>query len=445
MRAHFVLAVLLAPLAGCCRDKVNGEGYFCFGEISDAEEERLGAQYAPSFIAESGGLYPDEELNSYLRGIVIDKMARRSHRPHLNWKFHVLDSSQINAFALPGGQIFVTRGLIARLESEAQFAHLMGHEIGHVSHQHSVRGQSRGALFAILLGALTIAEDQLTDPDEPPLIATMVGAVGQLTLLKFSRDQELQSDRRGVDYALKAGYDPREGRKTFEMFLRVKREAGQQENLISGLLSTHPLDSRRIEGIKRYIDERHPDLSPDLTRSGSRWPAMLARLRRNHSVYEQHDRALALLARAQRDGNGSTLAEAEGLLRRCADQLPGHAAFHVGLSALLLEKKDLAAAERSLDEACRLDPDHFGARLYRGIVYRKTGRADAAVADLRRAHQVHGVHPLPCYLLGSLYEEKGDTVAAMDWFLRSVELSPRGTEIRRKSRAGLARVSHQTP
>ena len=436
-RTFIWILSLVLLLESCCRDKVTGDSYFCFGEISQADEVAMGEQYAPSFIAGSGGIYPDPELEGYLRTIVIDKMARKSHRPNLPWQFHVLNSSQINAFALPGGQVFVTRGLLVGLESEAQFAHLMGHEIGHVNHQHSIRGRSRGALFGLLLGALTIAEDRIFDPDEPPLIAGTVGAVGQLTLLKFSRDQELESDRRGVDYSVMAGYDPREGRKTFDLFLRMKEESGQREGLITGLFSTHPLDSRRIQEIDRYIRTEHPDLPDGLLVAGAGWEKTIARLKDAQKVYEKHDRALALVREVAKQGNPGRLDEAERLLRQCVRKLPGHASFHLGLGLVAVEKEEYPGAEKALNDACRLDPGLFGAFLLRGVVFRQTSRADLAIRDLERAHELHPMHPAPCYLLGDLHEKKGEVRRAHAWFKKSLELSPRDTEIRRKSRARL--------
>ncbi|MCA8960563.1 MAG: M48 family metalloprotease, partial [Planctomycetes bacterium] len=287
-----LVSFLALTVSGCCTDPVNGESYLCFGEPSDQEEAQIGASYAPSFIAESGGLYPDRALHDYLNHIVIDKMARHTQRPNLPWEFHILNTSQINAFALPGGQVFVTRGLLARLDSEAQFAHLMGHELGHVTHKHSVRGQTRATLFGLLVGAVGVAESSIGDPDSPQYVTTAVSGLGQLTLLKFSRDQELQSDCRGVDYAVAAGYDPREGKKTFEMFLALKQQAGQGESLIDGLLSTHPLDSTRIEQIDAYIAETQPELPQGLVVNEPHFQDLMTDVRGAQAVYDDHDRAM---------------------------------------------------------------------------------------------------------------------------------------------------------
>ena len=255
-----VLAVfVITLLPGCCTDPVNGESYMCLANISEEDEIALGQQYAPTFRAESGGAYPDPKLHAMLEDIVINKMAKKSHRAHLPWEFTILNTSEVNAFAVPGGQVFVTRGLLARLDNEAQFAQLMGHEIGHVSHRHSVRGQNRGVLLGVAVAAVGIATDQIFDPDEENIVRTVTlagaGLASSLTFLKFSRDQEIQSDRRGIDYAFEAGYDPRESKKTFEMFREMKEASGHSENLITGLLSTHPLDSDRIDQIDEYIGE----------------------------------------------------------------------------------------------------------------------------------------------------------------------------------------------
>ncbi|MFN0058316.1 MAG: M48 family metalloprotease [Planctomycetota bacterium] len=441
-----LLVSIACGLASCCLDPVNQSRYFCLGETSDEEEAAIGAEYAPNFIAESGGPYPDTELSSYLEQIVIDEMARKSHRPQLPWTFSVLNTSQINAFALPGGRVFVTRGLLAQLESEAQFAHLMGHEIGHVTHRHALRGQGRQLLFAVLIGTLGYVESAIIDEDSPPLITGIAAGVGLLGMLKFSRDQELESDCRGVDYALLAGYDPREGRKTFELFLRLKEQSGQSAGLIEGLMSTHPLDRDRIDGIDSYIAKAHPEVATrrDLKKSESSWTPQIARLKRDHAVYEEHDKALALIAKARTEKHEATLDEAETLLRKCVTQLPTHATFHVALGALALERNNPAAALPHLDRACTLDTNNFGAFLYRGVAARKRGERPAARADLERANALYPINPLPCYLLGLTAEEDRDSQAARTWYEKTMQLSPADSEVHKHANERLVALTPKT-
>ncbi len=429
-------------LTGCCTDPVNGESYFCFGEVSDQEEAAMGAEYAPSFIAESGGIYPDPALHSYLNEIVIDKLAKRSHRPDLPWEFHILNTSQINAFALPGGQVFVTRGLLSKLENEAQFAHLMGHEVGHVTHRHSVRGQGRAAIFSVLVGLVSVAEEQLLDPETPHLITPAVAGVGQLTILKFSRDQELQSDRRGVDYAVAAGYDPLEGKKTFELFLSLK---GGGESMIEGLMSTHPLDSARIDQIDKYVAKAHPDRPNGLAVNSTQFGGLLASVRNAQTIYEKHDEAMAMVAQAQKDNNLGALDTAETMLRQCANELPGHAAFSIGLGAIALTRNDNTGAERHFDKAISLQPNLFMGSLYRGVARENLQRLGPAKQDFERAHSIHNAHPLPCYLMGKIAETENRPADATTWYQRAMERSPAESSIHTKAKEKLEALQAGSP
>ena len=443
-RVGLMATILLAlvSLTGCCTDPVNGERYFCLYSVSDAEEAAMGAQYAPDFIAQSGGVYPDSQLQSHLRSIVIDRMARKSHRPDLPWEFTILNTSQINAFALPGGKVFVTRGLLSRLESEAQFAHLMGHEIGHVTHRHSVRGQQRSAVWGLLLGAVSLAEQTVqNDPNDPLWASQLLGAAGGLAMLKFSRDQELQCDERGVDYALQAGFDPRESTKTFELFLSLKESSGQSESLVQALLSTHPLDSTRIEKINSYIDENYPNANSNVTVSSPTWQAQIAKVKRAQPVYDQYDRAMAMVTAAREAQNLGALDEAERLIRNCQEQLPTHATFHVGSGIVGILRDDLNGARRHLDRACSLDPNLFEARYTRGIVLRQLGENALAAADLEAAQSLFPSAAIPHYHAGLAYKSLGRVNDALASFERTIQRSPQDSELHRAAAAELSSLT----
>ncbi|MCI0652693.1 MAG: M48 family metalloprotease [Planctomycetes bacterium] len=446
-----LLAVLTAPgLLGCCRDLVTGESFFCLGELSVAEEVELGAAVAPSFLAQSGGRYPDLDLGAYLREIVVTKLAPRTHRPELPWSFDIVNSSQPNAFALPGGKVFITRGLLARLETEGQFAHLMGHELGHICHRHALRGQGRSALFDLLLGIIIIgtAERQVlqTGPDDPLLVTSTAGAIGNLAFLPFDRGQELESDQRGIDYALAAGYDPREGRKTFEMFLRIKREAGQRETVFDELFNTHPLDERRIDEIDDYIAERHPAIAAgqrhELIASRPEFENQIGRLRQADEVYARLDTARALIGDARKRKNQSPLDSAEEILRGCARDLPQHARFPVALAVVAMERKNPADALRHLDRACALDPQLFEARFFRGVVYRETMKWDSAREELLAAHELFPMSPFPSFLLGEVCERLEDPAEAAKWYRAAIDVAPAGSEVERRARARLRDLRH---
>lgn len=430
------VAVLTTLVAGCCLDPVDGSRYFCFGEVSDEEEAAMGQQYAEVFTAESGGVYPDPALQAYLGEIVLG-MAKNSERPTLPWNFTILNTSQINAFALPGGEVFVTRGLLSKLESEAQFAHLMGHEVGHVTHRHSLKGQGRTALLGLLVGVGAVADQVVLDEDSPRIFSTIAGTGGQLVFLKYSRDQEIQSDARGVDYALAAGYDPLAGKRTFEMFLELK---GGGESKIQNLMSTHPLDTDRISAIDSYVSKEKAPLPASLIVNTPRFEQYLTAVRSAQEHYSGFDQALALIGQAQEESQPALLDQAQTLLEHGRRALPQHAPFTMGLGVVALERNQLSEARSLLDAAVQIDSRLFSARLYRGVVMRKQNALEEAEAELTAAHELHAYHPLPCYLLGSIHESKGRMDKAREWYEATIARSPQGSDLRDQARERLEQL-----
>ena len=442
----WVIFWLLAASGCVCTDPVNGRSYFCFSEVSKDEEGIIGAQYAPNFLAQAGGRYPDKELFAYLEDIVIEKMAKQSHRPDLHGTFEILNTSQVNAFALPGGRVFITRGLLLHVDSEAQFAQLMGHEIGHVNHRHFTRGQGRNAVLGILVGIIGLAERAVffLAPDPPRIVSEAVGTIGLASFSKFSRDQELQSDRRGVDYALEAGYDPREGANTFKTFLELKKKAGQEDTFLTGLLSTHPLDEDRIEEIGEYIRKKYPDVAEgkrELIVSHPPWAAHRDRLRRIQKAYDKYDEALVLIAKAKEEAseNGKVatndgLARARSLLEQAIQEAPDHATLRVGLAIIHFQEEELDKARAGLDKALLLDGQHFQARLFRGIVHMGQSLHLPALTDLEVAHELFPMNPLPLFFLGTVSEKLGKKEHAIQYYEMTLERAPRKSEIGKKAR-----------
>jgi predicted Zn-dependent protease len=242
------LAFGLALLAGCSVNPATGERQLTL--ISESQEIQMGRQ-SDEQIVESLGLYPDDELQAYVEGVGRD-LAATCERPDLPWTFRVVDDPVVNAFALPGGYIYVTRGILAHLNSEAELAGVLGHEIGHVTGRHAVERLSKAQLAQIGLGVgMAVSEDVARFGD---LAQQGLG----ILFLKFSRDDERQSDDLGVRYMVRAGYDPREMPKVFETLERVSEAQGGSR--IPGWLSTHPAPENRVE---RIADRVPATVSPD--------------------------------------------------------------------------------------------------------------------------------------------------------------------------------------
>ncbi len=231
-------------MTGCVTNAATGRSQLNL--LSRDEEIALGAQEGAKMTQAYGGAITDPQLAGY-----IDRVAR-SMLPYvegsygeLPWEFTFINSDEINAFALPGGKVFFTKGLAMRLTNEAQMAGVLGHEIGHVTAEHADKHISQAL---ILNGGIAVTGAVLGDGGVGTQIALQTLQTGSgLFALKFSREDELEADRLGMRYMRKAGYDPRGLRGVMELFLEMSAGGRQPE-----FLSTHPDPQRRID----QIDER---------------------------------------------------------------------------------------------------------------------------------------------------------------------------------------------
>ena len=222
-----------------------------FNLIGEGQEISLGAEAAPQFLKEYGGPIPSTRVQNYVRDIGL-RMAAESERPQLPWEFHAVDSKVVNAFALPGGKVFVTRGLLELFENEAQLAGVIGHEIGHVTAQHIGQQMSQAIAIQGLAVGLGVA-GAVSDNDWLATVGAGTQVGGTVYLLSFGRSQELQSDELGLRYMTSQGYNPVGLLQVMEVFQRMS--GGQRA---PEFLSTHPYPESRIDQINRLIRERYP-------------------------------------------------------------------------------------------------------------------------------------------------------------------------------------------
>jgi predicted Zn-dependent protease len=226
--------------ASCARNPATGHSQLNL--VPQSQEIELGKQSAEE-VARTVGLYEDPRLERYVSDLG-KRLAGLTERPNLPWTFHVVDDPAVNAFALPGGYVFVTRGILAYLDNEAQLATVMGHECGHVAARHSVNQMSKQELAQLGLGIGMAVSPTVRQLGQ-------LGLVGlNLLFLKFSRTDENQADQLGLRYALRAGYDVREMPKVFEVLQRVSQTSGAR---LPEWLATHPSEEHRIESTREQI------------------------------------------------------------------------------------------------------------------------------------------------------------------------------------------------
>ncbi len=221
--------------------------------ISEKQEIALGKQ-TDGEIRNEYGTYDDQALNAYVQR-VGQTMTAHTHRPHLTYHFAVLDTPVVNAFAVPGGYIYVTRGILAMMNSEAELAVVLGHELGHVNARHSVVKLSQLMLAQIGLGVAGAISETFAK-------LSGVASVGiQLLFLKFSRDDEREADALGVQYSRQGGYNPGEMVNFFASLEKLGDLSGGHG--LPGFLSTHPLTSERIQNAKGMLLETDQKLKQD--------------------------------------------------------------------------------------------------------------------------------------------------------------------------------------
>lgn len=233
MRPTLVAVLLIAALAACATNPVSGRREFSL--MSEAEELAIGQQ-VDAEIRREMGVYRDDAVQRYVSEIG-QRMAVQSHRPHLPWSFTVVDSPAINAFAVPGGYIYITRGILAYLNDESELAGVLGHEIGHVTARHASQQYSRQTGGGLGLALLSIFV-----PQTAPFADLSSMGLGIL-FLKYGRDDELESDRLGVEYAAAGGWDPSGVPRFLSTLARV---SATSERGVPNWLSTHPDPGSRV-------------------------------------------------------------------------------------------------------------------------------------------------------------------------------------------------------
>ncbi|MFD2512372.1 M48 family metalloprotease [Pontibacter locisalis] len=238
-----LMAGVMTVFNSCSKNPVTGKREVSF--VSEEQEIAMGQQADPEIVAHFG-LYEDPTLQRFIEA-KGQKMAAISHRSNLNYSFKIVDSPVINAFAVPGGYVYFTRGIMAYFNNEAEFAGVLGHEIGHITARHSVQQQSKA-----MLAQLGLIVGMVVSPEFAQFADIAQQGVGIL-FLKFGREAERESDRLGVEYSTKIGYDAQEMAEFFLTLQRTSAEAGAQP--VPTFLSTHPSPEDRLVRVTELAEE----------------------------------------------------------------------------------------------------------------------------------------------------------------------------------------------
>ena len=249
MRKLAVILLFAALAVACAVNPVTGKKELSL--YSEAQEIEMGKQTDVE-VAAQFGVYDDPALSKYVSSVGLS-LAAKTQRPSLPWRFTVLDSPVVNAFAVPGGSVYVTRGILAMMSSEAEMAAVLGHEIGHVNARHSIHRMSEQTLAQIgLVAGSALSQDFAK-------YAGFASAGLQVLFLKYSRDDERQADSLGVDYSRLASYNPADMAVTFTALQKMGDLQGGRS--MPGFLSTHPLEAERVKNVQAMLKPGDAELA----------------------------------------------------------------------------------------------------------------------------------------------------------------------------------------
>jgi beta-barrel assembly-enhancing protease len=253
-RARLGAVALSVGLAGCL-------------SISAQQEAQMGMQYSQQ-IQQQLPLNPDREVSAYINRLG-DSLAVLAGGPDASWRFHVVDEMEINAFAVPGGYIYINKGLIMKAETLSQLAGVVGHEIAHVTRRHSVKQMEKGRKVGLFATVACIAQPGFCNAGGGDLLNLGANAA----MAKFSRNDETQADEDAVRFLVRAGIDPRGMPEMFEIMQADRGNRGG-----GGFLATHPVEADRIANTRRMIAELPPSSTDGLTRDTPGFQRFKARL-----------------------------------------------------------------------------------------------------------------------------------------------------------------------
>lgn len=388
-------AASLCLVSGCTTNAVTGERQF--NTMSFSQQVALGAeQYGPSQQQQGGRYVVDPELNLYVSN--VGKKLAAYAQVQLPFEFVVLDNDVPNAWALPGGKIAVNRGLLVLLEDEAQLAAVLGHEIIHAVGEHGANQMMKAQMLGLGVAAVGFASK---DSDYAQYIGLGTAMGAQLYQAHYGRDQELISDKHGIELMVQAGYEPQAAVELQQTF--VKLSEGRSTDMLSKLFASHPPSQERVDK-NRELAAKHPGG----VRNKAAYQKAIGQLIKDKAAYEAHNKALE--AAGKEDFSGAL-----SLTNKAIKLQPNAGLFYITKGNLLRAQKDNKQAVSAFAKARKLNPDYVMGYLGEGVCAYKLGQAQTAKTALEQSMKILQT-PIAAFHLGELAREAGDKQTALSYY-----------------------------
>jgi predicted Zn-dependent protease len=395
-----ILLLFLLILSGCSESQGPH-----LTLISEQKEIRLGEFYTPYYIDQGEGLFPEKEVQSYVKK-VGERLARVTPRK-LPYKFFVLNSGEVNAFALPGGPVMITRGMLLHLNSESELAAVLGHELGHINARHYVRFLEKRLTLNLLL---VITSVFLPDNTAGEVLWRLENLGASLLTLKFSRDQEREADRYGIIFACRAGYSPYAVIKVFKTLKRLEKEH------IPEWLSTHPLPETRIKEAKAFLQSFN---CPGSKEKDS------PEFHRIKTIVARTSDSYKLVKKAEKAYKNGDFTKASAYLQDALKIYPKNTLAALLLSILYVKHKEYKKAQKYVLLCLKYAPEWFSANIIAGIVFFYQKDFFRAETYFKEGKQLVPFKGISYYYLGRIAEARGNYINAINYYQKALRLGPK--------------------
>lgn len=386
----FTILIFAGLSTACAVNPVTGEQQLMF--MSEGQDAQIGqSQYKPAQQSQGGLYYLDPELTLYVAS-VGKKLAAVSDRPDLPYEFVILNNSIPNAWALPSGKIALNRGLLTKLQDEAQLAAVLSHEIVHAAARHSAQRMQQGMIVEYGMMGLGLATEG-TDYKDLIIGGATMGA--QLTMAQYSQDHELESDQYGMKYMAKAGYDLNAAVELQQLFVKLSKN--QQSGWLQGLFASHPPSPDRVKANREHVSRFS---SAGNYRGKEAFQKHMRYLLSKSEAYRSQDKATALIAK-------KNFSAAMTEIDKAIKSEPNEALFYATKGDIYSAQGKDALAVKQYEKSVSLFPEQFSSYLKKGVSNEKLGNLEQAKKDFARSAQL-----LPTSVaelgLGNIAQLQGD-------------------------------------
>ena len=400
-------------LLGCAANPVTGKSQLML--VSEDQEIEIDRQNSPYQFSTDYGSMQDKNLNNYINQ-TGEKVSALSHRAHLPYSFRGVNAAYVNAYAFPGGSIAATRGILIELRNEAELSALLGHEMGHVNARHTAEQMSKGMLTNALVGGIaTIAGTQSAGLGS---LASQLGMLGAGALLAhYSRDNERQADALGLEYMVKAGYNPN----GFVGLMDMLRSTSQHEpSAIELMFSTHPMSDERYSTAVKTVQTKY--------RHAKNLPFYRERYMDHTAKLRAMKGAIQAMQKGERAMAGEKYDEAETYFEKALKQTPDDYTGLVMMAKCQMVREKYSEAARYVKKAKKVYPQEAQAHYLAGFVNMNQKQYGSAYEDFKTYEKILPGNPNITFYQGLSLEKMNRVSESADKYYRYLKVVNQGNK-----------------